>query len=110
MIRVNLFLLALLIVSALGTVAAQHKSRRLFAELDREQVAQRTLEIEYRQLQLEQSTWAMHSRIEKIALAQLNMQMPAPSRVQVVARGAVPADRSAPTAPTAARDSAGASR
>jgi cell division protein FtsL len=86
MTRVNLVLLALLIISALGTVAAQHKSRRLFAELEREQAAQRRLDIEFRQLQLEQSTWAMHARIEKVALAQLKMQMPPQARVQVVER------------------------
>jgi cell division protein FtsL len=87
MTRVNLILLALLVVSALGAVSAQHKARRLFSELDREQVTQRRLETEFRQLQLEQSTWAMHARIEKVALAQLKMQTPAPSKVQVVARG-----------------------
>ena len=87
MTRVNLVLLALLIVSALGAVSAQHKARRLFSELDREQVTQRRLETEFRQLQLEQSTWAMHARIEKVALAQLKMQMPSPAKVQVVARG-----------------------
>jgi len=88
MARLNLLLLALVIASALGTVHAQHASRRLFAALEREQAAQRRLEIEFRQLQLEQSTWAMHSRVEKIALSELRMQTPAPSRVQVVARDA----------------------
>ena len=87
MTRVNLILLALLVASALGAVSAQHKARRLFSELDREQVTQRRLETEFRQLQLEQSTWAMHARIEKVALAQLKMQMPSPAKVQVVARG-----------------------
>jgi hypothetical protein len=29
----------------------------------------------------------MHARIEKVALAQLKMQTPAPAKVQVVARG-----------------------
>jgi len=86
MTRVNLILLALLIVSALGVVSARHESRRLFSELEREQGVNRQLDIEFRQLQLEQSTWAMHSRIEKVALTQLKMQMPVPSRVQVVGR------------------------
>lgn len=86
MARLNLLLLALVLASALGTVYAQHASRRLFAELEREQAAQQRLEIEFRQLQLEQSTWAMHSRIEKVALSELRMQAPPPSRVQVVAR------------------------
>ncbi len=91
MTRLNLLLLALVIASALGTVSAQHQSRRLFAELEREQAAQRRLEIEFGKLQLEQSTWAMHARIEKVALAQLRMQTPPPSKVQVVPRGSAPA-------------------
>ena len=41
-------------------------------------------EIEWGQLQLEQSTWAMHARIEKIAARNLGMRVPAASRVQVV--------------------------
>jgi cell division protein FtsL len=41
--------------------------------------------VEWGQLQLEQSTWAMHSRIEKIAAKFLQMQVPETSRVQVVA-------------------------
>ncbi len=106
MTRVNLILLALLVASALGTVASQHKARRLFAELEREQVTQRRLDTEFRQLQLEQSTWAMHARIEKVALAQLKMQMPVPAKVQVVARGEPGAARGAapvvPVAPGAA--------
>jgi cell division protein FtsL len=87
MTRVNLILLALAIASALGAVSSQHKARQLFSELEREQVVQRRLDTEFRQLQLEQSTWATHARIEKVALAQLRMQMPVPAKVQVVARG-----------------------
>lgn len=102
MTRVNLILLALLIASALGTVSAQHKARRLFSELEREQVTQRRLETEFRQLQLEQSTWAMHARIEKVALAQLKMQMPVPAKVQVVARGEPAGPRGAAPAPAPA--------
>ena len=43
------------------------------------------LEIEFGQLQLEQSTWAMHARIENIAARKLGMRVPPASRVQVVA-------------------------
>jgi cell division protein FtsL len=102
MTRVNLILLALLVASALGTVASQHKARRLFAELDREKVMQQRLETEFRQLQLEQSTWAMHARIEKVALAQLKMQMPVPAKVQVVTRSEPGAARGAASGTPAA--------
>ena len=86
MARLNLILLAALVVCALSVVTSQHRARKLYIELQKEQETARKLEVEFGQLQLEQSTWAMHSRIEKVALTELRMQTPPPSRVQVVAR------------------------
>jgi cell division protein FtsL len=37
-------------------------------------------------LQLEQSTWAMHARVEKIAANALGMRVPPAARIQVVPR------------------------
>jgi len=84
MARLNLILLAILIACALALVTAQHQSRRLFVELQREQERARQLEVEWGQLQLEQRTWAMHGRIEKIATDQLHMRTPPASRIEVV--------------------------
>ncbi len=84
MIRVNILLILILIACALSVVTSQHKARKLFVELEKEQGLARQLAVEWGQLQLEQSTWAMHTRIEKIATGQLHMQVPEPSRVQVV--------------------------
>ena len=84
MLRLNLVLIALIVASALGVVAAQHKSRRLVTEIEREQERMRALEVEFGQLQLEQSTWAAHARIEKIAREQLHMQLPTAARTEVV--------------------------
>jgi cell division protein FtsL len=85
MTRLNLILFAALILLALGTVTAQHKSRKLYFELQQQQDAARQYAIEWGQLQLEQSTWAMHARIEQIAARQLQMQVPDDKRIQVVA-------------------------
>lgn len=84
MIRLNFILFAVLIVTALGVVAAQHKARKLYFELEQAQDTARQYEIEWGQLQLEQSTWAMHSRIESIAGRHLNMEVPDSKRIQVV--------------------------
>jgi cell division protein FtsL len=84
MTKLNLILLAILIASALGIVTAQHKSRKLYIELQQQQENARQLDIEWGQLQLEQSTWAMHARIEQIARAYLRMQVPDASRIQIV--------------------------
>ncbi len=85
MARLNLVLLGILVVCALLVVTSQHKARKLYVELQKEQERARQIEVEWGQLQLEQSTWAMHARIEKIASGQLMMHVPPPSRVQVVA-------------------------
>ena len=84
MTRLNLILLAILVVSGLLLVTSQHQARKLYVELQREQEVTKQLDIEWGQLQLEQSTWATHSRIEKIAARNLNMRVPSPARVQVI--------------------------
>ena len=84
MTRLNLILFFALMFSALGLVNAQHKARKLYIELEQLNEAARLYDQEYGQLQLEQSTWAMHSRIEHIAAQALQMQVPDPTRIQVV--------------------------
>lgn len=63
------------IVSALSVVALQHKARKLFVELQKEKERAHQMEVEWGQLQLEQSTWAMSARVENIASAKLQMQI-----------------------------------
>jgi cell division protein FtsL len=84
MARLNLLLLAVLTLCALGLVTSQHKARKLFTELQQEQERAHQLDIEWGQLQLEQSTWAMHARVEKIARERLHMAAPAARRTQIV--------------------------
>ena len=84
MTRLNLILFFALIFSALGLVNSQHKARNLYIELEQLNQSSKQSDQEYGQLQLEQSTWAMHSRIEEIASQQLQMQVPDAKRVQVV--------------------------
>jgi cell division protein FtsL len=84
MTKLNLLLVLVLVVCALGIVTAQHKARKIFIELQQEQEQSKKMEVEWGQLQLEQSTWAMHARIEKIATAYLQMQVPDTARIQVV--------------------------
>ncbi|MDP1765872.1 MAG: cell division protein FtsL [Methylotenera sp.] len=90
MTRLNLILFFALIFSALGLVNSQHKARNLYIEMERTNQAARQIEQEYGQLQLEQSTWAMHSRIEMIAATQMQMQVPDAKRVQVISLSQAP--------------------
>jgi cell division protein FtsL len=86
MVKVNLLLLAVLVACSLSLVTSRHQSRKLFVELEREQALARGYEIEYGQLQLEQSTWGTPARVEKIAREQLRLQMPDAARVQLLDR------------------------
>ena len=84
MAKLNIVLVLILIVSALSVVTSQHKARSLFVALENEQEMARQLEVKWGQLQLEQSTLAMHGRIEQIARIKLDMKVPTASRVQIV--------------------------
>ena len=86
MIRLGAFILALVVASALGVVAAQHQARKLFAELEREQARARALEVEWGQLQLEQSVLASEAVVDYAARTRLDMVVPAPTDVVYVRR------------------------
>ncbi len=85
MTRANLLLLVLAIVSALGVVTSQHKARKLFVELQKEKDRAQQMEVEWGQLQLEQSTWAMPVRVEKVAATKLQMQLPKNGQIRSIA-------------------------
>jgi cell division protein FtsL len=85
MARFNILLLAVLVVCALSVVSSQNRARRTYAELEKQQDVAQQLAVEWGQLQLEQSTWATHARIDRIASASLRMGTPPSSRVQVIA-------------------------
>ncbi|HZW14567.1 MAG TPA: cell division protein FtsL [Noviherbaspirillum sp.] len=86
--RVNLVLTIALVLCALSVVNAQYQARRLFIELERAQAAAKQLEIDWAQLQLDQSTLAKHARIEANARRDLNMVPTTPERTQYLTMGA----------------------
>ncbi len=86
MARLNLLLLVLLTVCALGLVTSQHKARKLFAELERQQARTKALDVEWGQLELETRTWALPSRVDKLARERLDMRAPDPRRIHVLRR------------------------
>jgi cell division protein FtsL len=86
MVKVNIVLLAALVVCSLSLVTSRHQARKLFVELEREQGLARSYQVEYGQLQLEQSTWGTPARVERIAREQLKLRMPDASHVQLVER------------------------
>lgn len=74
------------LASAAGAVWCKHRSRELFIELERLNARRDNLEIEWGQLQLEQSAWSTHAFVERVAGAKLRMRMPAPAEIEIRAR------------------------
>ena len=71
--RFNVVLLAALLACALVLVKTQYQARHLFIEVERSQTEARQLEVEWSQLQLDQSNLGKHERIEASAMKDLNM-------------------------------------
>jgi cell division protein FtsL len=69
-------LAAVCVISALALVYTKHESRKLFFELEALTDERDELNIEWGQLQIEQSTWATHARIEQVASEELQLTRP----------------------------------
>jgi cell division protein FtsL len=78
------FMLAAVMGSALGVVYTKHETRKLFVELQALQHQQDDMDVEWDRLQLEQSTWAVHNRIESIAREKLGMHTPDPDSIVII--------------------------
>ena len=72
------------VTSALALVYTKHESRQLFIELQQLSQGRDDLNIEYGQLQIEQSTWATHARIEKVANDRLALKRPETDDIFVI--------------------------
>jgi cell division protein FtsL len=82
-------LLALVIAASLGVVSSQNQSRKLFVSLQQEKERARQMEVEWGQLQLEQSTLAAPARVERIAVRQLQMQQPKKEQIRFIRMGKI---------------------
>lgn len=84
MTRLNILLLLVLIGCALSVVTSQHQARKLFIELQTQQDAERRLDNEWRELQIESQTQANGKRIEAKASNELGMSQPDPKKTVMV--------------------------
>ena len=71
--------------SAAGAIWCKHRARELFVELEALNARRDNLEIEWGQLQLEQSAWSSHAFVERVASARLHMGMPPPKEIEIIA-------------------------
>ncbi|HLF12362.1 MAG TPA: cell division protein FtsL [Gammaproteobacteria bacterium] len=72
------------IASGVWVIEAKHQARQLFVELEELNREQDRLQIDWGRLQLEQSTWGTHPRIESLARERLHLTAPADEQLVVV--------------------------
>ena len=77
-------LFVVVMISAIGLVYSKHKTRTLFVELQRLNKEVVSLNTEWGRLQLEQSAWSDHGRIEQIARDRLGMVIPEAEQVAFI--------------------------
>jgi len=73
-----------LLASAVALVYGKHRHRALFVELQSLESERDMLDVEWGKLQLEQSTWATHERIESIARERLGLRIPPTNEIVLV--------------------------
>lgn len=76
--------LVLVLISAFAVIHSTHACRELYTALQELESSQWYLQEDYSRLLLEQSTWASHYRVEKVARAELGMRPPGIEQLQVV--------------------------
>ena len=73
------------LASAVAAVYAKHQNRKLFMELQALTEERDRLEVDWSRLQIEQSTWSTHARVEQLARDEMHMRSPGEAELQVVA-------------------------
>ncbi|HET7757401.1 MAG TPA: cell division protein FtsL [Steroidobacteraceae bacterium] len=84
LLAVPLLWLAALASSA-GAIYCEHRARELFIRLEALTARRDNLQIEWGQLQLEQSAWSSHAFVERVASTRLHMAMPPPKDIEIIA-------------------------
>ena len=74
------------VMSAMALIYTKHESRKLFIDLEQLTTERDELNIEWGQLQIEQSTWSTHARIEQVATEDLSLTRPEPTDIYVIER------------------------
>ena len=74
------------VTSAMALIYTRHESRKLFVQLEALTQERDELNIEWGQLQIEQSTWSTHARIEQVATDDLALVRPEATEIYVIRR------------------------
>lgn len=73
MLRLNVLMVAVLLVSCVWLIRSSHESRTLVYELEKSQSAARELQIDFERLELDKRAQATPLRVEKLAREKLRM-------------------------------------
>ncbi len=71
--------------SAAGAVWCKHRTREMFMQQQQLSDQRDNLDIEWGQLQLEQSAWSQHAFVENVATNRLHMATPPAQEIKIVA-------------------------
>lgn len=83
--RISFVVISLLVLSsAISVVYSRHESRKLFVALQEMQSLRDDMDVEWGKLQIEQSTWATHSRVASKAISQLGMIVPTTENIRII--------------------------
>lgn len=82
--KLPLFLLILIIISSIAVVIITQETRQLVDQKDKLAAQQDYLDVEWRNLILEENTLAEHSRIQDLVSQQLEMKLPEPTDEVVI--------------------------
>jgi cell division protein FtsL len=83
--RLNLLLLAMIVISSLALISSQHQARKLYNELQVELASAKRFEEEMGRLQIEQSFWSTYAYVENVASTKLQMRIPSSNEVEIPA-------------------------
>ena len=99
MMRFNLGLLLVVVVSAFYLVHTQYESRRLYTAIDKAQAQTHKLEVEHEQLRVLKREQATPARVQQLAASKLAMRPVTPGITQYVTMGDAAAASSPVRAP-----------
>ena len=77
-------LLLATVATAMSAAYAKHQSRKLFIELQALEAERDAMNVEWGQLQLEQSTHTTHGKVEEAARKRLGMRIPESKQVSLI--------------------------
>ena len=83
-ILVCIVLAAAVVVSAVWVAITRHQARQLFIELEALNRERDRLQVDWGRLQLEQSAWAAHPRVESLAREEIGLDLPDQREVVLV--------------------------